>query len=153
MTPTAAPPPAPEGSPFDPALAEAGRIPALLVLWGLFVLSTTPFLGRLLQGETANLAQNVLYTVATAALLVQVWRGSVWAWRLTVAFSIFTGVLIFVVGMLTGVSAWIGWLVSAAGIAYVLLACCLLAVPTIRAFLDERWAARRPRGGAAGRSA
>ncbi|MFC4425439.1 hypothetical protein [Deinococcus navajonensis] len=150
MTPTAPPSPAPEGSPFDPALAEAGRIPALLVLWGLFVLSTTPFLGRLLQGETANLAQNVLYTIATAALLLQVWRGSVWAWRLTVAFSIFTGLVIFVVGMLTGTTAWMGWLVSAAGLGYVLLACCLLAIPSIRAFLDQRWAARAPSGRAAG---
>lgn len=144
MTPSAPPPPTPEGSPFDPALAEAGRLPALLVLWALFVLSTTPFLGRLLQGETAHLARNILYGIATAALLVQVWRGSVWAWRLTVALSIFTGLLIFVVGMLTGTSAWIGWLVSAAGLGYVLLACCLLAVPSIRAFLDRRWAARGP---------
>ncbi|EYB68228.1 hypothetical protein DEIPH_ctg025orf0072 [Deinococcus phoenicis] len=129
-------------SPFDPALAGAGRTPTLVVLAGLFMLATTPFFGHLLQGDTRNLARNVLYAAATAVLLGQVWRGSVWAWRLTVGFSMFAGLLVFVVGMLAGVSNWQGWIVSLAGLGFLLLGTCLVAVPSIRAFLDARWAAR-----------
>ncbi|TDE85958.1 hypothetical protein E0686_08925 [Deinococcus sp. S9] len=133
----------PDPSPFDPALAEGGRVPTLAVLAGLFMLATTPFFGHLLQGNTDNLARNVLYACATAVLLGQVWRGSVWAWRLTVGLSMFAGLLIFVVGMLAAVSNWQGWIISLAGLGFLLLAICLVAVPGIRAFLDVRWAARR----------
>lgn len=132
----------PQFSPFNSALAEAGRIPTLVVLAGLFMLATTPFLGRLVQGQTDNLARNVLYAAATAVLLGQVWRGSVWAWRLTVSFSVFAGLLVFVVGMLAGVSNWQGWLVSLAGLGFLVLGICLVAVESIRAFLDARWKAR-----------
>ncbi|GMA14983.1 hypothetical protein E5F05_12165 [Deinococcus metallilatus] len=132
----------PDPSPFDPALAGAGRTPTLAVLAGLFMLATTPFFGHLLQGSTDNLARNVLYACATAVLLGQVWRGSVWAWRLTVGFSVCAGLLVFVAGMLAGVSNWQGWIVSLAGVGFLLLGMCLVAVPSIRAFLDARWAAR-----------
>ncbi|BDP41279.1 hypothetical protein DAETH_12480 [Deinococcus aetherius] len=137
-----------DASPFDPALAQTGRTPTLVVLAGLFMLATTPFLGRLLQGQTDNLARNVLYAAATAVLLAQVWRGSVWAWRLTVGFSILAGLLVFVVGMLAGVSNWQGWIVSLAGLGFLLLGTCLVGVSSIRAFLDSRWT-RRGRGGRA----
>ncbi|MEF2279133.1 hypothetical protein V3W47_12555 [Deinococcus sp. YIM 134068] len=136
----------PQSSPFNSALAEAGRIPTLVVLAGLFMLATTPFLGRLVQGQTDNLARNVLYAAATAVLLGQVWRGSVWAWRLTVGFSMFAGLLVFVVGMLAGVSNWQGWLVSLAGLGFLVLGICLVAVESIRAFLDARWMARHSGG-------
>lgn len=132
----------PGPSPFDPARAASGRVPTLAVLAGLFMLATTPFFGRLLRGDSADLLRNVLYACATAVLLAQVWRGSVWAWRLTVALSMFAGLLVFVAGMLAGVSSWQGWVVSAAGLAFLLLGTCLVAVPGIRAFLDARWAAR-----------
>ncbi|WP_051935385.1 hypothetical protein [Deinococcus sp. YIM 77859] len=133
----------PDPSPFDPALAEVGRTPTLAVLLGLFMLSTTPFFGHLLQGNTDNFARNVLYACATVVLLGQVWRGSVWAWRLTVSFSMLAGLLVFVVGMLAGVSHWQGWIISLAGVGFLLLGGCLVAVPSIRAFLATRWAARR----------
>lgn len=132
----------PGPSPFDPALAEAGRVPTLAVLAGLFMLATTPFFGHLLRGNADNFARNVLYAAATAVLLAQVWRGSVWAWRLTVTFSMVGGLLVFVAGMLAGVSNWQGWVVSLAGVAFLLLGTCLVAVPAIRAFLDSRWAGR-----------
>ncbi|GAA5513038.1 hypothetical protein Dcar01_01764 [Deinococcus carri] len=143
------PPRGPDPSPFDPALAEAGRLPTLVVLAGLFMLATTPFFGHLLQGSAANLVRNVLYACATAVLLGQVWRGSVWAWRLTVGFSMFAGLLVFVVGMLAAVGSWQGWIISLAGVGFLLLGLCLVSVPGIRAFLDSRWAARR--GGQRGR--
>lgn len=132
----------PRSSPFDPALAAAGRLPTLVVLAGLFMLATTPFFGRLVQGQTDNLARNVLYAAATAALLAQVWRGSVWAWRLTVACSVLAGLLVFVVGMLAGVSNWQGWVISLAGLGFLILGTCLVGVSSIRAFLDSRWAGR-----------
>ena len=133
----------PDPSPFDPALAAGGRLPTLVVLAGLFMLATTPFFGRLLQGNAEDLTRNVLYAAATAVLLVQVWRGSVWAWRLTVGFSVFAGLLVFVVGMLAAVGSWQGWVISLAGVGFLALGLCLVAVPGIRAFLDSRWAARR----------
>lgn len=139
----------PPQSPSDPALA-AGRTATLAVLAGLFMLATTPFLGRLVQGQTDHLFRNVAYALATALLLWQVWRGSVWAWRLTVGFSVFSGLLVFVVGMLAGVSNWQGWIISAAGLGFMVLGLCLVAVPGIRAFLDSRWAARPRRSGGRG---
>ena len=131
----------PPSAPPDPALA-AGRTATLAVLAGLFMLATTPFLGRLVQGETDHLFRNVAYALATAALLWQVWRGSVWAWRLTVGFSVLAGLLVFVVGMLAGVSNWQGWVVSLAGLGFLLLGTCLVGVSSIRAFLDSRWTRR-----------
>lgn len=136
----------PDPSPFDPALAGAGRLPTLVVLAGLFMLATTPFFGQLFQGNTQNLARNVLYAAATAVLLGQVWRGSVWAWRLTVGFSVFSGLLVFIVGMLAGVGNGQGWVISLAGLGFMALGVSLVAVTSIRAFLDARWAARRERG-------
>ncbi len=137
-----------DASPFDPAQAEAGRVPTLVVLAGLFMLATTPFLGRLLQGQTDHLARNLLYAAATAVLLGQVWRGSVWAWRLTVGFSVAAGLLVFVVGMLAGVSNGQGWVISLAGLGFLVLGTCLVGVSSIRAFLDSRWG-RRGGGGRA----
>lgn len=119
-------------------------MPTLAVLAGLFMLATTPFLGRLLQGQTDHLARNLLYAAATAVLLGQVWRGSVWAWRLTVGFSVVAGLLVFVAGMLAGVSNGLGWVISAAGLAFLVLGMCLVAVGSIRAFLDSRWGGGRP---------
>lgn len=85
----------------------------------------------------------MLYAAATAVLLGQVWRGSVWAWRLTVGFGVLAGLLVFVAGMLAAVGSWQGWVISLAGVAFLVLALCLVSVPGIRAFLDSRWAARR----------
>ena len=132
-------------SPHDPALAGAGRVPTQVVLVALFMISTTPFLAGLLQGQTGDFARNVLYACATAALLAQVWLGSVWAWRVTVGLSMFTGVLVFVVGMLTGTVSWQGWVISVAGMAYIALGLLLVGHPAIRSFLDGRWAERRAR--------
>ena len=139
-----APAPRPS-SPHDPALAGAGRVPTQVVLAGLFMISTTPFLAGLLQGQTGDFARNVLYTCATAALLAQVWLGSVWAWRVTVGLSMFTGILVFIVGMLTGTVSWQGWVISVAGLAYIALGLLLVGQPAIRSFLDRRWDERHAR--------
>jgi peptidoglycan/LPS O-acetylase OafA/YrhL len=138
-------------SPLPPTLAERGRVPTLAVLLCIFMLTVTPFLGGLLQGQTANLARNILYACATAVLLGQVWRGSVWAWRITLGLCMAAGLLVFIVGMLAaGVSeesaSWQGWVISVAGIAFLLLGTALVATPTIRAFLDARWLSRTSAG-------
>ncbi|CAM3835883.1 hypothetical protein [Deinococcus frigens] len=130
-------------SPFDPRQAEAGRAPTLAVLTGIFMVSVTPFVAGLVQGQTADWGRNLLYAVATAALLYGVWRGSVWAWRLTVGMCMVAGLVIFVVGMLAGSVAWQGWVVSGAGLAFLLLGTALVGTAVIRAFLDSRWAARQ----------
>ncbi|WP_291427968.1 hypothetical protein [Deinococcus sp.] len=135
------PGPSPQPAP-DAALAQAGRVPTLAVLMGLLMTSSTPFLAGLLQGQTQNLGRNVLYTCLTVFLLGMVWRGSVWAWRLTVGFSMVAGLLVFIVGMLAGSVAWQGWLVSGAGLVYLLLGTALVGTASIRAFLNSRWAAR-----------
>lgn len=129
-------------SPFDSRQAEAGRTPTLAVLVGIFMVTVTPFVAGLVQGQTADWGRNVLYAVATAALLYSVWRGSVWAWRLTVGLCMVAGLLVFVVGMLAGSVAWQGWVVSGAGLAYLLLGTALVGTAVIRAFLDSRWEAR-----------
>jgi hypothetical protein len=129
-------------SPFDPRQAEAGRTPTLAVLVGIFMVTITPFVAGLVQGQTADWTRNLLYAIATGVLLFNVWRGSVWAWRLTVGFCMVAGLVVFVVGMLAGSVAWQGWVVSGAGVVYLLLGTALVGTAVIRAFLDSRWAAR-----------
>jgi hypothetical protein len=110
------------------------------------MITVTPFLGGLIQGQTANLARNILYACGTAVLLAQVWRGSVWAWRITLSLSMAAGLLVFVAGMLAGSVSWQGWVISGAGIGFLLLGTALVATPSIRAFLDVRWLARSSAG-------
>ncbi|AIZ44448.1 hypothetical protein QR90_04060 [Deinococcus radiopugnans] len=129
-------------SPFNAQQAEAGRTPTLAVLLGIFMVTITPFVAGLVQGQTADWLRNLLYAFATAVLLYNVWRGSVWAWRLTVGFCMVAGLVVFVIGMLAGSVAWQGWVVSGAGLAYLLLGTALVGTAVIRAFLDARWAAR-----------
>lgn len=135
-------PDTPQGSPFDPALAGVGRLHTLLVLWALFLLSSLPFLARLLRGDPHAYAPSVAMTSAFALLLGLVWRGQVWAWRVTVGVAVFLGFVNFLGGMLASGSDAVGWLISAVGLAFIGLALCLLSVPSVRAFLDTRWAAR-----------
>lgn len=129
-------------SPFNAQQAEAGRTPTLAVLLGIFMVTITPFVAGLVQGQTADWLRNLLYAFATAVLLYNVWRGSVWAWRLTVGFCMVAGLVVFVIGMLAGSVAWQGWVVSGAGLVYLLLGTALVGTAVIRAFLDARWAAR-----------
>lgn len=129
-------------SPHNAQQAEAGRTPTLAVLVGIFMVTITPFVAGLVQGQTADWLRNLLYAFATAVLLYNVWRGSVWAWRLTVGFCMVAGLVVFVIGMLAGSVAWQGWVVSGAGLAYLLLGTALVGTAVIRAFLDARWAAR-----------
>ncbi|MFC6666281.1 hypothetical protein ACFP9V_13635 [Deinococcus radiopugnans] len=112
------------------------------MLLGIFMVTITPFVAGLVQGQTADWLRNLLYAFATAVLLYNVWRGSVWAWRLTVGFCMVAGLVVFVIGMLAGSVAWQGWVVSGAGLAYLLLGTALVGTAVIRAFLDARWAAR-----------
>ncbi|GHG17598.1 hypothetical protein CBQ26_05620 [Deinococcus indicus] len=142
VTPTPDRPPAAPVSPFDPALAQAGRVPTLVVLMGLLMTSSLPFVASLVQGRAQNVAQGVLSMCLTVFLLGMVWRGSVLAWRLTIGLAMLAGLLVFVVGMLTGTTAWQGWVVSGAGLVYLGLGTALVGTPSIRAFLDSRWAAR-----------
>lgn len=151
VTPSARPP-AGQGSPFDPALAQAGRVPTLVVLMGLLMVSSLPFVASLAQGRAQNVTQGVLSMCLTVFLLGMVWRGSVLAWRLTVGLAMVAGLLVFIVGMLTGTTAWQGWVVSGAGLAYLGLGTALVGTPSIRAFLDSRWAARRAARQAGGRA-
>ncbi|PTA69865.1 hypothetical protein C8263_00820 [Deinococcus arcticus] len=129
---------------MGPEQLAQGRSLTLATLWALFLLSVLPSVAGLVQGQTGDLLRQALYAGATAFLLGMVWRGSVWAWRLTVSFGMLAGLLVFVVGMLAGGSSWRGWVVSVAGLGYLVLATALVGTPSIRAFLDRRWAARRP---------
>ncbi|GAA5446779.1 hypothetical protein Ddep01_00524 [Deinococcus depolymerans] len=104
--------------------------------------SSLPFVASLVQGRAQNVGQGVLSMCLTVFLLGMVWRGSVLAWRLTVGFSFVAGLLVFIVGMLTGTAAWQGWVVSAAGLVYLILGTALVGTASIRAFLDSRWEAR-----------
>ncbi|WP_328774658.1 hypothetical protein [Deinococcus aquaedulcis] len=134
-------PPTPEQ--VAPEQLAQGRTLTLATLWALFLLTVLPFVAGLVQGQTEGALRQSLYALATAFLLGMVWRGSTWAWRLTVSFGMVAGLLVFVVGMLAGGASWRGWMVSVAGLGYLVLATALVGTPSIRAFLDSRWAARR----------
>ncbi|MFC3835253.1 MULTISPECIES: hypothetical protein [Deinococcus] len=125
--------------------AAAGRWPTLAVLVALYAVSITPFVGSLLRGQATNVGSSVLTACASALLLGLVWRGHVWAWRFTVGLSMVAGLLVFVVGMLAATAGPAGWVVSGAGLSYLLLGTALVGTPVIRAFLDSRWSARRGR--------
>ena len=137
---SALPPPA--TSPFDPALAGAGRSYTLATLSGLFLLTVLPFVAALVQGQASEMPRHLVYAAGTAVLLRSVWRGGVWSWRLTVGLSMAAGLLVFMAGMFAGQVNWQGWVVSAAGLAFIACGLLLVGHPAIRAFLDTRWAAR-----------
>ncbi|MVN87383.1 hypothetical protein GO986_11450 [Deinococcus sp. HMF7620] len=127
--------------PLSPSpLVAAGRPLTLAVLWGLFMLTSLPLLAGLVQGQATGVERQVLYACATAFLLGMVWRGSIWAWRLTVSFGMVAGFLVFILGMLSGT-----WVISGVGLGYLVLATALVGTASIRAFLDSRWAARSGR--------
>ncbi|WP_278913478.1 hypothetical protein [Deinococcus wulumuqiensis] len=136
------PPPVSPASPFDPALAAAGQTYTLATLCGLFVLTVLPFVAALVQGQASEVPRHLAYALGTALLLRSVWRGGVWSWRVTVGLSIVAGLLVFMGGMFAGQVSWQGWVVSAAGLAFIACGLLLVGHPAIRAFLDGRWAAR-----------
>ena len=144
MSPPPLPTTPPDSGRWDGS-AEAGRWPTLAVLLGLYAVSVTPSLGALLHGQTAHLASGTVTACGSALLLGLVWRGHVWAWRVTVGLSMVAGLLVFVVGMLATTAGPTGWVVTGAGLAYLLLGTALVGTPVIRAFLDRRWAERAGR--------
>ena len=134
--------PPPASSPFDPALAETGRPLALGTLSGLFLLTVLPFAAALVQGQASEVPRHLVYALGTGLLLRSVWQGGVWSWRVTVGLSVVAGLLVFMAGMFAGQVNWQGWVVSAAGLAFIACGLLLVGHPAIRAFLDTRWAAR-----------
>nr|WP_255639548.1 hypothetical protein [Deinococcus betulae] len=104
------------------------------------MLTSLPLLAGLVQGQATGVERQVLYACATAFLLGMVWRGSIWAWRLTVSFGMVAGFLVFILGMLSGT-----WVISGVGLGYLVLATALVGTASVRAFLDSRWAARSGR--------
>lgn len=116
-----------------------GRLLTKTALGLLAVLVVAPMVSFWVSGNFEHVVRQVVYLVTTLLLLWQVWRGNVWAWRVTVALSILTGLLIFMGGMLVGAQAWQGWLFSLIGLFFVAAGLLLVGHEDVRAFLDVRW--------------
>lgn len=121
---------------------ERGQLWLRAVLIALPLLVAVPTVAGLLQGRTEGTLQEVLYLIATAVLMWNVWRGSVWSWRITVALSMLTGMLVFMAGLLGGETLMQGLVISAAGLAFLLLGLFLVADGPVRRALEARWEAR-----------
>ncbi len=128
--------------PPSPAELEQGRIWLQALLWALPALVAVPTVAGLLQGRTAGALQQFLYLVATAVLMWNVWRGSVWSWRITVGMCMFTGMLVVMAGLFAGRTAAQGLLVSLGGLGFLAIGLALVAAGPVRAYLDSLWAAR-----------
>lgn len=139
MTGVSAPPSNPA---FDPELAEVGRLYTFATLLGLLTLTVMPGIAALVQGQASMVPRQLIYALGTGVLLRSVWRGGVRSWRVAVGLSIVAGLFVFMAGMFAGQVSWQGWVVSAAGLAFIGCGLLLVGHPAIRAFLDSRWAAR-----------
>ncbi|GHF92766.1 hypothetical protein GCM10017783_00740 [Deinococcus piscis] len=131
---------------MDPAKDSAelaqGRVWLLALLWALPALVAVPTVAALLQGHTEGAVQQLLYLVATGILMWNVWRGSVWSWRITVALAMLTGMLVFMAGLFAGRTLVQGLLVSLGGLGFLAIGLLLVAAGPVRSFLETRWAAR-----------
>ena len=149
----AVPPPPTDPAPASPNELSSpsellrGEQQTRALLWALGGLVALPTLAALLQGRGGDggglpLARDALYLVATAVLLRGVWRGSVWSWRIAVALSMFTGMLVVMAGLFAGRTALQGLLVGLGGIGFLACGLLLVADGPVRRFLETRWAAR-----------
>lgn len=125
-----------------PADLERGRVWLQALLWALPALVAVPTAAALLQGHTDGAVSQLLYLAATGVLMWNVWRGSVWSWRITVGLSMVTGMLVFMAGLFAGQTVTQGLLVSLGGLGFLAVGLLLVSAGPVRAFLETRWAAR-----------
>ncbi|MDO4264630.1 MAG: hypothetical protein Q4C67_10575 [Deinococcus sp.] len=130
-----------EPSPTPAALAQ-GRVWLVALLWALPALVAVPTVAALIQGHTEGAAQQLLYLLATGILMWNVWRGSVWSWRITVGLSMLTGMLVFMAGLFAGSTLVQGLLISLGGLGFLAIGLLLVATGPVRSFLETRWAER-----------
>lgn len=112
------------------------------MLIALFLLVLVPTVALALRGNFTHFARDFLYAIATGVLLHNVWRGSVWSWRVTVALCMLTGTAVFFGGLFVGDRFLQGVLFSAVGLAFLALGLLLVADGPIRRELEGRWAGR-----------
>ncbi|WP_261664469.1 hypothetical protein [Deinococcus sp. Marseille-Q6407] len=131
-----------EATPATPAELEQGRVWLTALLWALPALVAVPTVSALLRGHTEGAAPQLIYLLATGVLMWNVWRGSVWSWRITVALTMLTGMLVFMAGLFAGRTIAQGLLVSFAGLAFLGIGLLLVSAGPVRSFLETRWTAR-----------
>ncbi|ADY26779.1 hypothetical protein Deipr_1641 [Deinococcus proteolyticus MRP] len=126
----------------DPSELERGRVWLTALLWALPALVAVPTVAALIQGHTEGAVQQLLYLIATGVLMYNVWRGSVWSWRITVGLSMLTGMLVFMAGLFAGRTLVQGLLISLGGLGFLAIGLLLVATGPVRSFLETRWAER-----------
>lgn len=122
-----------------PTVLEQGRIWLMALLWALPALVAVPTVSAWLQGHTEGTLSQLLYLVATGVLMWNVWRGSVWSWRITVGLSMLTGMLVFIAGLFAGETVAQGLLVSFGGLCFLAIGLLLVSAGPVRSFLETRW--------------
>lgn len=108
-----------------------------LLLLALFCLVALPVAAEWMQGQTGRALPQLLSLTASAGLLWLVDKGFVVAWRIAVSMSILLGFVAFALSLLIG-----KWSLTLAGLMFIVLGLGLVGLPIVRAYLDERWAAR-----------
>ena len=110
------------------------------LLLGLLALVGMTVLIALQRGEAEIAVREFAWWVASAVLMWNVWRGSVWSWRIAVALSFVAGFLQLVLGLF--VDGWLGWLFAVRGLMFLVVGLYLVADGPVRRALEYRWGGR-----------
>lgn len=118
----------------------SGQTTTRTLLLVILLVAAVPVAAKWVQGDFERWLSNTLILVASAWLLLNVDRGSVLAWRVTVSLSISLGVLAMLVGLVAGQGAWGGWIVTLVGLIFMGCGLMLVGLPDVREYLNTRWA-------------
>lgn len=110
----------------------SGELLTKTVLLLLLVLVSAPTVTLWLQGHTEHIVRQVIYFSTSLLLLFYVWRGNIWAWRLTVSLSMLAGLLTLLVGML------VHWAFAIVGGLFLFCGVLLVGHPQVREFLRQQ---------------
>lgn len=123
--------------------AASGQTTTRTLLLVILLTAAVPVAARWVQGDFERWLSNALILLASAWLLLNVDKGSVLAWRVTISLSIGLGVLAMLVGLVAGQGAWGGWIVTLVGLIFMGCGLMLVGLPDVREYLNTRWAVWR----------
>ncbi|AZI42553.1 hypothetical protein EHF33_07175 [Deinococcus psychrotolerans] len=129
----------------SPLPIQSGQTTTRTLLLVILLTAAVPVAAKWVQGDFARWLSNALILVASGWLLLNVDKGSVLAWRVTISLSIGLGVLAMLVGLVAGQGAWGGWIVTLVGLIFMGCGLMLVGLPDVREYLNTRWATWRRR--------
>ncbi|WP_185974698.1 hypothetical protein [Deinococcus detaillensis] len=127
----------------SPLPIQSGQTTTRTLLLVILLTAAVPVAAKWVQGDFARWLSNALILVASGWLLLNVDKGSVLAWRVTISLSIGLGVLAMLVGLVAGQGAWGGWIVTLVGLIFMGCGLMLVGLPDVREYLNTRWATWR----------